>query len=131
MTFTGEFYATKDAYNSPRPVGRVPVLVAGGGEKRTLDLVARYADICNVFAGTADEVRHKFAVLAAHCERADRDPKEITKTVFAFDTSDLTAFADSARAFAAAGADGIIIVGPEDPARIPALAKILTDVFPG
>lgn len=131
-TFTGEFYTTKDAYNSPRPVhGRIPVLVAGGGEKRTLDLVARYADICNVFAGPVEEVRRKFAILESHCDRAGRDPKEITKTVFAFDTSDLPAFTDSARALAAAGADGIIVFGPEDPDRIPAIAKVLTEVFPG
>ena len=53
-TFTGKFYAVRDAYNSPRPVrGSIPVLVAGGGEKRTLDLVARYGDACNVFAGDA------------------------------------------------------------------------------
>ena len=49
--FSGKFYAVRDAYNSPRPVrGAIPVLVAGGGEKRTLDLVARYGDACNVFA---------------------------------------------------------------------------------
>ncbi|HEY1706133.1 MAG TPA: TIGR03560 family F420-dependent LLM class oxidoreductase [Trebonia sp.] len=131
-TFTGQFYAVKDAYNSPRPVhGSIPVLVAGGGEKRTLNLVARYADVCNVFGGPAEDVRHKFEVLAAHCDRVARDPKEITKTVFVFDTSDLSAFADSARAYAAAGADGIIIVGPQDPARILAVAQVLTDVFPG
>ena len=66
---------------------------------------------------TAD-VRHKFDVLAAHCERVGRDPAEITKTVFAFDTSDLAALAASARSLAAAGADGMIVVGPQDPAAI-------------
>ena len=89
-TFTGKFYALRDAYNSPRPVrGSIPVLVAGGGEKRTLDLVARYGDACNVFARAPADVRHKFDVLDRHCERVGRDPAEITKTVFAFDTSDL------------------------------------------
>lgn len=129
-TFTGKFYTAKDAYNAPRPVrGTIPVLVAGGGEKRTLDLVARYGDACNVSAGEPADVRHKFDVLAAHCERVGRDPAEITKTVFAFDTSDLSALAASARALAAAGADGMIIVGPEDPARIPAIGQVLSEVF--
>lgn len=131
-TFTGKFYATKDAYNSPRPVnGSIPVLVAGGGEKRTLDLVARYGDACNVFAGDPADVRHKFDVLRGHCERIGRDPAEITKTLFAFDTSDLSALAETARSLAAVGADGIIVVAPEDHTRIPAVAQVLGEVFPG
>ena len=130
-TYTGKFYAMKDAYNSPSPArGSVPVLVAGGGEKRTLNLVARYGDACNVFAGDVASVRHKFDVLAAHCERIGRDPAEITKTLFAFDTSDLGALEASARSLADAGADGMIVVGPEDPARIPAIGRVLGEVFP-
>jgi F420-dependent oxidoreductase-like protein len=131
-TFTGKFYAVHDAYNSPRPVrGSIPVLVAGGGEKRTLDLVARYADACNVFAGDPADVRHKFDVLSRHCERIGRDPAEITRTVFAFDTSDLGALAASARSLAAVGADGMIIVGPADPAAIGPVGAVLAEAFPG
>jgi F420-dependent oxidoreductase-like protein len=131
-SFTGKFYSVKDAYNSPRPVrGAIPVLVAGGGEMRTLDLVARYGDACNVFAGEPANVRHKFDVLARHCERIGRDPAEVTRTVFKFDTSDLSALARSARAMAGAGADGMIIVGPADPARIPAIGQVLAEAFPG
>jgi F420-dependent oxidoreductase-like protein len=130
-SFTGKFYALRDAYNSPRPVrGSVPVLVAGGGERRTLDLVARYGDAGNVVARTPDEVRHKFDVLAGHCERIGRDPAEITKTVFAFDTSDLAALAASARSMAAAGADGMIVVGPADPAAIGPVGAVLAEAFP-
>jgi F420-dependent oxidoreductase-like protein len=131
-SYTGKFYAVKDAYNSPRPVrGSIPVLVAGGGEKRTLDLVARYGDACNVVAREPAEVRHKFDVLARHCERIGRDPAEVTRTVFAFDTSDLSALARSARAMAGVGADGMIVVGPADPARIPAIGQALAEAFPG
>ena len=102
-TFTGKFYAVRDAYNSPRPVrGFIPVLVAGNGEKRTLDLAARYGDACNVFGDPA-EVRRRFEVLDRHCERAGRDPAEITRTVAEFDARDLGALASSARAMAAAG----------------------------
>ena len=130
-SFTGKFYALRDAYNSPRPVrGSVPVLVAGGGEKRTLDLVARYGDACNVVAGDPADVRHKFDVLSGHCERAGRNPAEITKTVFAFDTSDLAALAASARSMAAVGADGMIVVGPADPAAIGPVGAVLAEAFP-
>ena len=129
-TVSGKFYAVREAYNSPRPVrGSVPVLVAGGGEQRTLDLVARYADACNVFAAEPEAVRHKCDVLDRHCERIGRDPGEITRTVFAFDTSDLGAFAASARSLAAAGADGMIVAGPEDASRIPAIGEVLGDIF--
>jgi F420-dependent oxidoreductase-like protein len=131
-TFTGEYYTVRDARNSPRPVrGTIPVLVAGGGERRTLDLVARYGDACNVSAGDPAEVRHKFEVLDEWCGRVGRDPLEVTRTVFAFDTSDLEAFAAGARSWADAGADGVVIVGPGDPGRIPALGEILAEVFPG
>jgi F420-dependent oxidoreductase-like protein len=131
-TVSGKFYAVREAYNSPRPVrGSVPVLVAGGGERRTLDLVARYADACNVFASEPAAVRHKFDVLDRHCERAGRDPAEITRTVFAFDTSDLSALAASARALADAGADGMIVIGPEDGSRIPAIGEVLGETFGG
>ena len=131
-SFSGKFYALRDAYNSPRPVrGAIPVLVAGGGEKRTLDLVARYGEACNVSAGAPADVRHKFDVLDAHCERVGRDPAEITRTVFAFDTSDLAALAASARSLAAVGADGMIIVGPTDPALIGPVGAVLAEAYPG
>jgi F420-dependent oxidoreductase-like protein len=129
--FTGKFFTVRDAYNSPRPVhGSIPVLVAGGGEKRTLDLVARYGDACNFFfEGDLAQVRHKFDVLARHCERAGRDPAEITRTVFVIDTADLSAFEATARALAAAGADGVIIGNPADAAEIGPIGQVLGEVF--
>ena len=57
----------------------VPILVGGSGERRTLRLVARYADACNLF-GDAATVRHKVAVLHRHCADVDRDPAEVTVT---------------------------------------------------
>jgi F420-dependent oxidoreductase-like protein len=129
--FAGRFYTVRDAYNSPRPVhGTIPVLVAGGGEKRTLDLVARYADAGNFFfEGDLAQARHKFDVLARHCERIGRDPAEITRTVFAVDTADLRAFEATARALAAAGADGVIVGNPADAAAIGPLGQVLGEVF--
>jgi F420-dependent oxidoreductase-like protein len=130
-SFTGRFYAVRDACNSPRPVHRsIPVLVAGGGEKRTLDLVARYADAGNFFyEGDLEQVRHKFDVLARHCERVGRDPAEISKTVFAIDTADLRAFESTARALAAAGVDGVVVGNPDDAAAIGPVGQVLGEVF--
>jgi F420-dependent oxidoreductase-like protein len=130
-TFSGKFYAVRDAYNSPRPVrGSIPVLVAGNGEKRTLDLVARYGDACNVFGDPA-EVRRKFDVLDRYCEQAGRDPAEITRTVVEFNAPDLGTLAASAEALAAAGADGMIVACTNNPARIAAIGQVLAESFPG
>jgi F420-dependent oxidoreductase-like protein len=130
-TVTGTYYSVSDAPNSPRPLaGTIPILVGGGGERRTLDLAARYGDACNV-AGDPATVRHKFDVLEQHCERVGRDPAEITRTVFVFATDDLAKLAADARAYAKAGADGIAVVGPEDAGRIPAIGAVLGEAFPG
>ena len=80
-TFIGGHYWVKHAMNYPRPIRSdgIPILVGGGGEKRTLRLVARFADACNLF-GEPPVVRHKLSVLARHCEEVGRDPAEITTT---------------------------------------------------
>jgi F420-dependent oxidoreductase-like protein len=80
-TFAGRHYQTNEALNYPRPVrsNGIPILVGGGGEKRTLRLVAQYADACNFF-GDLPGIKHKIEVLARHCEEVGRDPAEITKT---------------------------------------------------
>jgi F420-dependent oxidoreductase-like protein len=67
--------------NSPQSISRprVPIMVGGGGERRTLKLVARYADACNVFGGPVG-VHHKYDVLRAHCEAIGRDYDEIERT---------------------------------------------------
>jgi len=80
-TFTGTHYSTQDARNVPAPVraGGVPIMIGGSGERRTLKLVAQYADMCNV-SGSAATVRHKLDVLRTHCAQAGRDPSEITTT---------------------------------------------------
>lgn len=80
-TFEGKYYRIHKALNSPRPIqpGGPPILIGGGGERRTLKLVAQYADMCNVF-GDIQMIRHKVDVLERHCEAAGRDPSTIVKT---------------------------------------------------
>jgi alkanesulfonate monooxygenase SsuD/methylene tetrahydromethanopterin reductase-like flavin-dependent oxidoreductase (luciferase family) len=64
----------------PQPLrGDIPIVIGGSGERKTLRLVAQYADGCNVF-GDAARVKHLMEVLAGHCEHVGREPAEITKT---------------------------------------------------
>jgi len=64
----------------PAPVrGRIPIMIGGSGEKKTLRLVAQYADACNIF-GDPDRARHLMGVLDRHCEDVGRDPGQITRT---------------------------------------------------
>jgi F420-dependent oxidoreductase-like protein len=76
----GRHHSTKDAINNPQPLrGDIPILVRGSGERKTLRLVAQYADGCNVF-GDVERSRHLMEVLDGHCETVGRDPSEITRT---------------------------------------------------
>src|SRR5205823_5582351 len=78
--FEGRTMSVKETICYPRPLQqRVPILIGGSGERRTLRLVARYADACNLF-GDPDTVRHKVEVLHRHCEAVERDPSEIRVT---------------------------------------------------
>jgi F420-dependent oxidoreductase-like protein len=78
-SFAGRYYRIDEAWNVPRPIqaGGPPIMIGGGGEKRTLRLVARFADLCNI-TGDVDVIRHKVAVLRDHCDAVGRDPAEIT-----------------------------------------------------
>jgi len=77
VTYEGERYQVRDAINSPPPVGRIPVMIGGSGERKTLRMVAQYADEANLTA-PLEEVGRKLDALAAHCERLGRDRAEIT-----------------------------------------------------
>jgi F420-dependent oxidoreductase-like protein len=76
-TLDGAWYHVKDAINSPAPLGPIPIMIGGGGEKKTLRLVAQYADESNLICGI-DELPRKLDALAAHCDRLGRDRSEIT-----------------------------------------------------
>ena len=88
LPYHGKHYQLERPLNSPQSLSRPhpPIMIGGGGERKTLRLVARYADACNVFAGR-DEAR-KLDVLRQHCEAVGRDYDTIYKTVYyAFNTS--------------------------------------------
>jgi F420-dependent oxidoreductase-like protein len=78
--YAGEHYTLGRTLNSPQSLQRPhpPIMIGGGGEKKTLRLVAKYADACNIFGGP--EAAHKLEVLREHCEREGRDYDAIEKT---------------------------------------------------
>jgi F420-dependent oxidoreductase-like protein len=78
--YHGKHYQLDRPLNSPAPLRRPPIMVGGGGERKTLRLVAQYADACNLF-GTPD-VGHKLDVLREHCDRLGRPYEEIFKTAY-------------------------------------------------
>jgi F420-dependent oxidoreductase-like protein len=82
--FDGKHYQLAETLNVPAPLSRPhpPILIGGSGEKKTLRLVARYADACNLYTAEGPAfVERKLAVLREHCEREGRNYDEIEKTV--------------------------------------------------
>jgi F420-dependent oxidoreductase-like protein len=77
--YVGQHYQLERTLNSPQPLRRPPILIGGGGERKTLRLVAQYAQACNLFA--RDDLERKFEVLREHCEAVGRPYDEIEKTV--------------------------------------------------
>ena len=80
-SFAGRHFRASRLLNSPQSISRprVPIMVGGGGEKKTLRLVAQYADACNVF-GTPETIARKYSILDAHCAAVGRDPGEIERS---------------------------------------------------
>ncbi|WP_020014836.1 LLM class F420-dependent oxidoreductase [Promicromonospora sukumoe] len=84
--FDGKHYRLAETINLPQPPrGTVPVMIGGGGERKTLRLVAEYGQACNLFGAAGDEalgvVRHKLDVLREHCDRLGTDYDAIEKTM--------------------------------------------------
>ncbi len=79
-TLRGRWYTVVDAVNSPAPLSKVPLMIGGGGEKKTLRMAAQYADESNIICQPS-EVPRKLDALARHCEALGRDRSEITVSV--------------------------------------------------
>jgi len=76
-TVSGTHYRVKEAINQPPPINRIPIMIGGSGEKKTLRIVAQYADESNLICAPED-VPRKLEALDAHCARLGRDRSEIT-----------------------------------------------------
>jgi F420-dependent oxidoreductase-like protein len=115
--FQGRHYQLAETLNSPVPLRRVPIMVGGQGEQKTLRLVARYADACNLFANPdagPSAIQYKLEVLARHCEREDTDYDAIRKTILwnpSFDPADgHREFLGQMRDFAALGVSEVHVM---------------------
>jgi F420-dependent oxidoreductase-like protein len=81
-TFVGKHYRLEDARLEPKPLQeRLPLVIGGSGERRTLRIVAEHGDIWNTFYGDLDHYRHLLDVLARHCADVGRDPADVRKSL--------------------------------------------------
>jgi F420-dependent oxidoreductase-like protein len=119
--YDGKHYQLAETLCVPQPIRRPPVLIGGGGEKKTLRLVAQYADIWNSTDSEIDVLTHKIDVLTRHCDTVGRDVDEIRKTVgfFADPFADVDSYLEKLERMAGLGVDMINtgpVPGSPDPA---------------
>jgi alkanesulfonate monooxygenase SsuD/methylene tetrahydromethanopterin reductase-like flavin-dependent oxidoreductase (luciferase family) len=130
-TFHGFRHSVDGAINVPQPVqpGGPRILIGGMGERKTLRLVAQYADMWNGF-GDPSTVRHKLDVLDEHCRDIGRDRSEIETTRLGTQITDPTIVVTS-RAFLEAGLDGMIYGRPTGttPDQVAEAAREVTAAF--
>jgi len=130
--YDGKHYHLAETICHPKPIQqpRPKILIGGGGERKTLKLVARYADACNLFALGPQEVKRKLDILAQHCEDEGRDIGAIKKTIqgAADPTKDLDGFLRDMEEYAKLG---IAMVGVRNTSPDPvAMAKELGRIVP-
>jgi F420-dependent oxidoreductase-like protein len=117
--FTGRHYQLAETLCVPAPLSRPhpPILVGGGGEKKTLLLVARYADACNMYGTGPEDIARKLEVLRSHCDAEGRDYDRIDKTVLAVIPAlmDVDGFVAAAEAYAALGVTEIQVMPDRHP----------------
>jgi F420-dependent oxidoreductase-like protein len=131
--YEGKHYQLAETICQPRPLQspRPPILIGGGGEKKTLRLVAQYADACNFFVSSPQDVRHKLDVLREHCDAVGRDYDSITKTILGRvnPDGDVSEFLSDMEQYAALGVSLVEVAPlPPDPARF--VAALGENVIP-
>ena len=132
--YEGTHYRLENPINNPPAIRRPhpPVLVGGTGEKKTLRLVAEYADACNVF-DIPDEgatIRRKLAALARHCEDVGRPFADIDKTVGTMlrDGETADAFAQRCGVLASYGLEHVVLLAPWTVESLEALGTLIAAV---
>jgi F420-dependent oxidoreductase-like protein len=117
--FTGKHYQLAETLCVPAPLSRPrpPIMIGGGGEKKTLRLVARYADACNVFGTSVAEVAAKFDVLRGHCETENRAFDAVEKTVCVVRPAlaDVDAFVAEVEEYARLGVTEVMVMPDRHP----------------
>jgi len=130
--YRGRYYQLAETICSPPPIQRPSprILIGGSGERKTLRLVAKYADACNLFAPDLAFVAQRVEVLARHCEAEGRDPATIEKTIIFGGGSDpledVGAFLGAMEGFAGVGIDKVWVspVGPDPVDWVSRLAEV-------
>jgi F420-dependent oxidoreductase-like protein len=113
--YQGKHYRLAETICEPQPIRRPPVLIGGDGEKKTLRLVAQYADVWNSMSTDVEEFKHKVDVLNRHCDGVGRDAGDIRKTSGGLATTDpfenVDEFLKTVERYAELGVD-MINIGP-------------------
>ncbi|MGF7239296.1 MAG: LLM class F420-dependent oxidoreductase [Frankia sp.] len=138
--FDGRHYQLAETLCSPRPLSspRPPILIGGVGEKKTLRLVAQYADACNLFASSPDFVAQKLDVLRGHCAAIGRDYADIKKTIVtSLSVDDGDAFLTEVAQYAKLGVEQVIVGPPRGESaaawiesRLGPIAPLLAQIEP-
>lgn len=132
--FAGKHYQLGETICLPKPVrGRVPLMIGGQGERKTLRMVAEYADACNLFTGDGvPGVRHKLEVLRRHCDEVGRDYEQIRKTILYFGdpVADPTGFLEDAREYSRLGVEIAAVMPPIGADPEAWTAALVHDVLP-
>ncbi|MEV6538787.1 LLM class F420-dependent oxidoreductase [Streptomyces sp. NPDC051665] len=133
--FEGKHYRLAETLCVPAPISspHPEIMIGGGGEKKTLRLVAQYADACNLIVSTPDELRHKLDVLRGHCDRLGRDYDRIRKTIVyggeSVTAGDAGAFLGEINGFTKLGVDTVIL-GPRTGEPVEWIERFVAPVVP-
>ncbi len=131
--YQGRHYQLGETLNRPRPLGRAhpPILIGGNGVRKTLRLVAKYGDVCNLISRDVDDVRHRIDALREHCDREGRDIGTIRITALSWldPIEDPDAFLRGAEALAAMGVRHIHLRAPQ-PDPVGFVTKVADSVLP-
>jgi F420-dependent oxidoreductase-like protein len=133
--FEGRYYQLSETLCAPQPLSRPhpPIWIGGGGEKRLLRLVARYADASNIIATDFDQVAHKLDVLRGHCDRVGRNPDDIDKTILyvgdSLNKGDTEQFLTEMRSYAKLGISTVVVM-PLDHDPVAFVERLGTEVIP-
>jgi F420-dependent oxidoreductase-like protein len=131
--YEGTYYRLAETLNVPQSLQRPhpPIMIGGGGERKLLRLVAKYADANNLFPASPEELQHKLDVLSRHCEDVGRDRSEIRNTTIARISAetDVDAFVTDMAQYAALGFEHVQLglLGTE-PAQL--VERVVTKIVP-
>lgn len=135
--YHGKHYELAETICLPKPAnGAIPVLIGGGGERKTLRLVAQYGQACNLFGAPGDEgiaaVRHKLDVLRGHCDTVGTDYDAIEKTILyqGATTSDPDDFLRQMQAYRELGISLVSVVPPAYENPVPWATSVVDDIRP-